>query len=312
MDRNLYVKGFPQASKSAFVRPVFVDDFRKTLASGVIDDGEALNRLRVRGSPDVNLRVVTLSGPVQAGDSGAPIFDRTGAVAALASGGLLRVKDIAWGVPLEDLHYTNYDDARAQLEKLSSDTGPSLFAFTPSPVRVAALRPAISASLAMSTDNPEGELGLTLPFRLGNERVAATFEGGVLQRQINHSIDTLPGVPSTNFSTDLQHGYFQIGVTYHPTRLPKTTFDPYVRGGAGLIDANRKYPLETIGGGIDLLVGGRTTAFVEADLRHEILQDSTLSFNQYGEAGVVSLRSSSLRGRVVVGLRFSLNVWPIQ
>jgi hypothetical protein len=164
----------------------------------------------------------------------------------------------------------------------------------------------------MSTDNPEGQLALSLPFRLANQRLAMTFEGGILRRELAHTVTTLPGVAPATYSTDLKHGYFEIGATYHPTRLPKTTFDPYLRAGAGLIDANSKYLLVTAGGGLDLLVSNRITAFVELDFRRETVQDSTLLFNRYGEAGVSDLQGTSVHGRVMAGLRFSLNIWPIQ
>lgn len=310
---NLYVKGFPGPSPTELVRPLSIDDTRKTL-DGFIPAGDALNKLRRRRSPSVTVPVVTVVGRMEAGDSGAPIIDSTGAVAAMGNGGLLQIRDVGWGFALETLQYVKYGDASGELRNLEADTeaNPELYAYVISPIRPAALHPTISAAVVMNQAAPEAQLTLNLPFEVVNQRLAATFAGGLIGRTSTHTFDTLPGVPASEFVDDRGHGYFQIGVSYHPTHLPRTEFDPYVRAAVGLIDGNSKYPIITGGVGLDLLIGDRAIGFAELAGQRETVPDATLAFNRYGDSTLISFTSTVVRPRVLVGIRVSLKLWSNQ
>ena len=64
----------------------------------------------------------------------------------------------------------------------------------------------------------------------------ATAAGGGFWQESTQTLDTLPGVAPKELNDRTLHGYFEAGVSYYARRLPKGTFDPYVRASGGLTD----------------------------------------------------------------------------
>lgn len=76
------------------------------------------NELESRGSPDIQETVLSLSGAIQNGYSGAPILTWDGNVVGIANGGLRGgTVDIGWAMPIWEL---NWEDARARESELTA------------------------------------------------------------------------------------------------------------------------------------------------------------------------------------------------
>src|SRR5262249_8575482 len=96
---------------------------RKEPAKPLVElvDPETAKLLEKRGSPDVNLAVLSLQGPLLPGHSGAPILDGDGRVIAVGNGGLRGgTVDHGWAVPLLGADWTEYNNSiRPTVEKLA-------------------------------------------------------------------------------------------------------------------------------------------------------------------------------------------------
>jgi hypothetical protein len=83
--------------------------------------GSDLGTYKSRNSPDIELSVLSLSGPIQPGFSGAPILDRNGEVVAVADGGLGLGSEIGWAIPVAQIEWKDTNSPENDFRTLSSD-----------------------------------------------------------------------------------------------------------------------------------------------------------------------------------------------
>lgn len=131
--KKLRVVGYPQALGYQFSHLVEpnLPPLRPLLTT--LPDAERL-QLEQRGSPDVNQTVLSLSGPIQNGYSGAPILTWAGRVIGIANGGLRGGSvDIGWAIPIGQMQWEDARLRQDELARLSSRRPSALFGAEASP-----------------------------------------------------------------------------------------------------------------------------------------------------------------------------------
>lgn len=119
-DEELRVVGYPQGLQYQFSHRVEhqIPPFRRLYEMLPATEH---NELKTRGSPDINETVMSLSGAIQNGYSGAPILTWDGRVVGIANGGLRSGSvDIGWAMPIWEL---NWEDARTRENELAALAG---------------------------------------------------------------------------------------------------------------------------------------------------------------------------------------------
>ncbi|WP_162255927.1 MULTISPECIES: trypsin-like peptidase domain-containing protein [unclassified Ensifer] len=166
----IWLAGFPEATSGLRSVRLWLSDIApKTLKPG-LNQG-ARDDLERLGFPSVNLPVLHVQGPLLHGDSGSPIFDVNGALAAVGNGGLRDgAAQLGWGIPAERVlslrdrseafsinkdalstistHFFSSADKFSQpTRRLSAPTGSTLRSLVP---------PADAIPLALSSDGSMG------------------------------------------------------------------------------------------------------------------------------------------------------------
>jgi streptogramin lyase len=130
---DLRIVGYPQALGYQFSHRVEpnVPPLRPLLTT--LPDAERLE-LERRGSPDVGQTILSLSGAIQNGYSGAPILTWEGRVIGVANGGLRSGSvDIGWAMPIGQMRWENAQMRQNELTKLSGGKPSALFGAQASP-----------------------------------------------------------------------------------------------------------------------------------------------------------------------------------
>jgi S1-C subfamily serine protease len=154
--------GFPlgiEAPIDTRLQVTFANDLFPQLSSTL--DDTARSQIQALHFPDLSSQVLHLSGPLQPGDSGAPVVDAAGRLVGIGSGGLQQgAASISWA-----MRGFYLDQLLASTDSLpSGGTAGSLFAY--------AVRSAPAADVAHATPPPTilcGQLGLT---SLGTRRLS--------------------------------------------------------------------------------------------------------------------------------------------
>ncbi len=83
-----------------------------------------------RQSPSTEVQVLDIESPLVPGDSGAPVLDERGAVAAIVDGGLLGGQAaISWAMPINSVHFQSSRVLQKQVVALARQSSENLFAF---------------------------------------------------------------------------------------------------------------------------------------------------------------------------------------
>jgi hypothetical protein len=89
---------------------------------------DSLRVLKRRGSPNPDLKVVSIQGQIKPGQSGAPVLDESNRVIAVANGGFKELSDITWAIPLQKIEWENAT-ANSKLQALAHINAEGLFSF---------------------------------------------------------------------------------------------------------------------------------------------------------------------------------------
>jgi hypothetical protein len=93
-------------------------------------DGDTASRIKYRGSPAIGSKVLSLSGGVLPGHSGAPILDTEGLVVGIGNGGLKSgTIGIGWGIPITEINLQPVRDRFTAIEDLKKKNVDVLFDF---------------------------------------------------------------------------------------------------------------------------------------------------------------------------------------
>lgn len=107
---DLRIVGYPESLSLQFGFVLRPQDIPLVALNDLIPETDAGTAFRSRNSPEASQIVLSLSGPIQPGFSGAPILNSVGEVVAVADGGLAPGTEIGWAIPY----------ARAKLQPASS------------------------------------------------------------------------------------------------------------------------------------------------------------------------------------------------
>lgn len=133
-DEELRVVGYPQGLRHQFSHRIelHIQPFRRLFE--LLPDAER-NALSSRGSPDIQENVMSLSGAIQNGYSGAPILTWDGRAVGIANGGLRGgTVDIGWAMPVRDLDWEDARTRRSELMRLAGGGPLPLFGADASPI----------------------------------------------------------------------------------------------------------------------------------------------------------------------------------
>jgi hypothetical protein len=232
---DLRVVGYPQGLAYQFSHRIEpqIPALRPLLTTVPPRERDQLAQL---GSPDVNQVVLSLSGAIQGGYSGAPILTWDGRVVGVANGGLRDgTVDIGWAMPVWMMHW---EDARARevdLLRLANGQASVLFGVEASP------RSTLPRYYLADGGNPVGRIydvrngQLTPVYQRGSGRI---YSVGVDPRGILYFSDH-----NDNHIYRLDQGR-EIRVFTHSTYIRDIAFDPQGRlffseataaGGDGMI-----------------------------------------------------------------------------
>lgn len=133
-NEELRVVGYPQGLQFQFSHRIErqIPPFRHLFE--VLPAAER-NELQKRGSPDIQRTIMSLSGAIQNGYSGAPILTWAGSVAGIANGGLRGgTVDIGWAMPIWEVHWEDASARANELTALAQGKPSALFGAEASPV----------------------------------------------------------------------------------------------------------------------------------------------------------------------------------
>jgi hypothetical protein len=132
-NEELRVLGYPQGLGYQFSHRVEPNIPPLRPLSTTLSDDYRLE-LEDRGSPDVRKTILSLSGAIQHGYSGAPILTWSGEVVGIANGGLKSGSvDIGWAMLVGQMRWVDAGTQQAELERLSGGKPSALFGAQASP-----------------------------------------------------------------------------------------------------------------------------------------------------------------------------------
>ncbi|MCP4545439.1 MAG: trypsin-like peptidase domain-containing protein [bacterium] len=127
---KLRVIGHPQALLVQHRIDLTLESATKYLEDMLPPSQETLQLLLSRASPAVGILVLSLTGDIQPGHSGAPILDAEGRVVGIGNGGLMGgTVGIGWGIPLAQLQLRPKEERQARLAMLQQQNPTLLFDF---------------------------------------------------------------------------------------------------------------------------------------------------------------------------------------
>ncbi|MDB4875582.1 MAG: hypothetical protein JWM41_2028 [Gemmatimonadetes bacterium] len=302
---QLLVVGLTRTARSPTVFRLGLDATQKTIR-GFIVGGPGLDLLVRRNSPSVDHRVVTLTGPLQPGLSGAPVVDESGHVVAIGDGGSLLGEQIGWSIPIDDMHPADVAAASAELQRLSSGSFDGLFAVEPSQVHYDALGAALRIAAGGGNDQDGVELRLAAPRNFSRARLQGEILFSAQMHRFTQIVPTLPGlepVATDRHPTDVMAG---IGVALYAGALPTGSVDPYLRFAAARnVSGLPGIDAEVVLGG-DMRLEHGPPFFLEVGVRKSRLFDTAIAFNKYGDAGSTTVSSRGTGFRAALGIRLTM------
>lgn len=97
--RDRWVVGFPLGLADKWGRRLRMSEIAPSILQGMLEE-DPRNALKLLGFPDQDISITSLEGDLVPGDSGAPIVDASGRVAAVGNGGLRGgTIGLGWAVP---------------------------------------------------------------------------------------------------------------------------------------------------------------------------------------------------------------------
>lgn len=301
--QHVAVVGFPQSVPTPLSLPLTVEDSRKKL-SDLVPAGVSREALARRHSPELAYGIVTLSGFLQPGHSGAPIVDTVGRVVAIGNGGL--GTGIGWGFALDSLDLRDVSERADQMAQLTSVADAALFSVSESSLRPTALRPVAFVSGAVPDAGWDIQARIRLPFWAGGQRIGAHISIGALRDNYALTYETLPGLAPAQIAGSKTSAYAELGLAYHLLTLPQRFWDPYVRLGVGQIGTQAFAPKVHGVVGLDLLVRSGAFGFLEFDVMGARVPAERMTFNPYGGPHVAQTSRWVTRPRAIAGVGFSL------
>jgi len=126
---QLWVVGHPVSLLVQYRMGLTLESADKVLAD-LIPEGEEKLKLKYRASPSVSAPVLSLTGHLQPGHSGAPILDDQGRAIGIGNGGLKGgTLAIGWGIPLSEVRLSSKDSRLTLLNDLKKENATLLFDF---------------------------------------------------------------------------------------------------------------------------------------------------------------------------------------
>jgi hypothetical protein len=126
---QLWIVGHPQSLLVQHRMNLTLESAEKVLAD-LIPAGEEKQKLKYRASPSVSAPVLSLTGDIQPGHSGAPILDDQGKVIGVGNGGLKGgTVGIGWGIPLSEVSLRSKTSRLTLLNDLKKENATLLFDF---------------------------------------------------------------------------------------------------------------------------------------------------------------------------------------
>jgi hypothetical protein len=307
--RALVVVGHASATPHAFTSTLWTDDIKKQILH-VIPGGPQKTNLELRGSPLLTTRVLTHSGPLGPGHSGAPVLDRaTDRVVAFGEGGLVGSQSITFSIPIEDIQFRPVEEVETSLFRVADQRVSGQFSFQSSDYRPEALRPSLTGAAGMAGGAVDFRFRLQAPLFTGRRRLNWTADLVFLGEQSTQLFQTLPGIPPSDLTETKRWLYVAPGVSYYMHSSPSGAFDPYFRIGALMSKATKFVFGGEVSVGSDIRVLGPIMLMVEASAMEVRVPTTTRSFNQYGDATVTEFTKGSTHLRLYLGSGATLPTW---
>ena len=302
---KLAIFGHPQALKRPFETSLELENPDKNL-SDVVTAGDAADAMMKRNSPNLDIRVLSLSGDIQPGYSGAPIFDGSGSVVGIGSGGLRGGEvGIGWGIPLSEVELRSVTDSAVskRLTELAALDADLLFYFSTEEIPRDWGGWMVSAFGAVPLGDPNASVGPELRAEWRRTIWDRRFDFGLAVGLEPHRIDlqysTLPGLRLTVDRTVTYAAYVGLSLKYFAFRIPGRFSDPYVAIVAAPVGL-----LFGLSAGSSASLGRHVFVAIELQGRIQRVGISDVAFNQFGDALIDENREWLRDLRVAVGVGF--------
>ncbi len=122
------VTGYPRGTPSQFVHELQPHAEALADLKTHIPPSDVSKALRKRMSPELDITVLSVRGPLQPGHSGAPLTTLDGKLVAIGSGGLVEGQaDIGWAIPVTDIEWREVGVESRELTRLAREDAQALF-----------------------------------------------------------------------------------------------------------------------------------------------------------------------------------------
>ena len=279
---------------------------------GTVQPGTGFHALEIRGSPSVDASLLTVTGPLQPGHSGAPIVDSAGRVVGIGDGGSKLHEQFGWGIPMDSIKAIDVAALSNQLSRLANENSQMLFSAEPGFITADPFSTTMRILASGAARDGGIELRVGRAIEASSIRWQPEFTAGFDGHGIRQSVETLPGLDRTSVSRTAAGIPLGLAVSVYFGQLPRGGIDPYVRlavaGAFADADSVPYYPVRTeidIGG--DMRFRHGPAFFLELGYRTAELVDFPIKFDRYGNAETPRSTSISGYARLSLGFRFDLS-----
>ncbi|MBA2882474.1 hypothetical protein HNR65_002826 [Desulfosalsimonas propionicica] len=277
---KLRVVGYPQALLDQHRIDLTLESNRKYLENLLPSNDQSLIQdLLIRASPAIGISILSLTGDIQPGHSGAPILDLKDRVIGIGNGGLKGgTVGIGWGIPIDSLDLVEKNDRQTRISTLRKQSLTLLFDITSAvelsfSAKPEMVKPGSEVILELSKKIKSGLVFLgdrgPLPKRTldGGEKIIITVPGdmksgfyhieirqGGMQILSENKVKVENWIDSFNFYIRPQNAKTGSDVTLHLNYpAPSRYFQIFIKGNYGRVD-RKLYRKETLGGGRQIIV----------------------------------------------------------
>ena len=205
---KLWIVGHPQGFLVQHRIDLTLESSTKYLEDLLPADRNLVQILLSRASPAIGIPVLSLTGDIQPGHSGAPILDQAGRVVGIGNGGLKGgTVGIGWGIPLVNLELVPREKRQTRMATLLQQSPTLLFDF--------AVAEDVSFSVSPPRTAPGEELTLHLSGSLQSDYVVYLGDRGPLPKKTMAGgevvVITVPSdIKSGDYDLEIRHGGRQI------------------------------------------------------------------------------------------------------